>query len=464
MNLLLSSILGGVGQGVGQAGTAIAGARKDAEDKAIRDRQLGFQERQVNLQEQAAANERSDRDTLATTAAGNPSLAEFAPLLKVKGGDALVKILSENAAKDRERTREAGERDALTKFIMRSEGTPDTIQRPGAMDLEQNPEAAGTSGLVPGQAPLDRTQRLAGLSSFKTVAPALYDRLVPKEDDKFMSAGPETDIINPRTGEVVRKGTPKPKEPNPGQEYVTAVNTLEQAEAAFHAQPTPQNKQAVSLASTRVDRLKPIPFQYGGGISGPSGAPPIVKPEAPPVSADTATTVVAAGAARQAAQGALKALDDPIVNSYLGPYAQYKSEGQRRTPFQLAGDVPPAVVDLEQNNAKVKNYTIRLITGAAVRKDEEGRIVSEIVDTRYPPKEYRQRMQRTLENIDYLEQRVRDLALRGDQKALAVANEAGLLGGANGKPQGRISVIAPDGTPGTWDASRGPIPPGYRKR
>lgn len=445
MNLMLANILGGVGRGVGAAGENVRDAREKAEDRGLRQQQIGFQERQIALAEQQAANERGDRETLAGAAAEIPELAPHAGVLRSKGGLDVIKMLVELNAKQKEKEREAAERSDLMRFITRSEGTPDTINRGGALDLGENPEAAGTSGLVPGQAPLGRTERKAGLSMFPKAPAALWDRLVPKEpDDKFMAAGPESDIINPRTGQVIRQGTPKVKEAQPGAEYVAAVGVLEQAEAAYRAKPTPQNKQAVALAATRVDRLKPMSFAYGGGIAGPSGQGPIVKPEAPPTSNETAQGIAASKAARSAAQAALDAVSDPEVQKYLGPYAQYKSEAQRRTPFQLAGEVPPAVIDLEQNTAKVKNYLIKLITGAAVRKDEEPRIIAEAVDLKYPPKEYAQRMQRTLEMITQYEQVVRDLALRGDQKALAVANEVGLLGGGNGR--GGVNLSAPVNT------------------
>jgi hypothetical protein len=169
-----------------------------------------------------------------------------------------------------------------------------------------------------------------------------------------------------------------------------------------------------------------------------------------PNSAETTQLVVGAERARKAAQAIQQALQDPNVDNYLGPYAQYRSKGQRAAPYGLAGDVPPAVVDVEQNLAHLKNYTIRLITGAAVRPDEEGRITNEIVDASYRGPEFRQRLGTTLKNIQYLEQRVKDLALRGDRNAQAVAQELGLLGGAR---QGGGANISPQPNSG-WKIER----------
>lgn len=251
----MDPILAGILLGGGQAGHAIAGARKDAEDKARQASRDALLERQVLLQEQGAANERSDRETLATTAAADPSLAPFAPLLRVKGGDALVRVLSERAAKQAALDADRAERADLTRFVARAEGTPDTIQRSGALDLTANPEAAGTDALVPGQKPLDRTQRLAGLAAFKNVSPELYKRLAPEEKpDKFTTRNPEHDVLGP-DGRVLIPGTPKPAEPKEGK---TLEERVAAARLAHKRAPTPQTQAALEHAEESFRAAKDL--------------------------------------------------------------------------------------------------------------------------------------------------------------------------------------------------------------
>lgn len=66
--------------------------------------------------------------------------------------------------------------------------------------------------------------------------------------------------------------------------------------------------------------------------------------------------------------------------------------------FGEAGEVDPVEAEFRTQMAGLKNYMIKLITGAAVRKDEEPRILAQIPDVNTKPEVFRSRYQKTLEN------------------------------------------------------------------
>jgi hypothetical protein len=190
----------------------------------------------------------------------------------------------------------------------------------------------------------------------------------------------------------------------------------------------------------------------------PPGPPPTLSPA-------EITQVGGAMGARQAAEAVKKAIEDPITMQYLGPGGSWRSTKDRWLPTFAGGkDVPPSVVDMEQNLATLNNYTIHLITGATVGNSSSGswafwqpseaeRIKAELPAQGYPPKEFKQRLDNTLARLKQTEDQIRSFALRGDQNAQLEAKRLG-LGGAGGAAPA-APAIAPAAPPGATD-----LPPG----
>jgi hypothetical protein len=132
----------------------------------------------------------------------------------------------------------------------------------------------------------------------------------------------------------------------------------------------------------------------------------------------------------------LQALKDPAVRDYIGPYGQYRSTAQGKAPYEMLGKIPPAVVDLEQNIARVKNYSIKLITGAQMSEPEAQRIMKELPDLGQQPDVLARRMAATDANNAMMEGIIRDLVMRGNPQAQAFAKEVGLEGVRLGAPNG----------------------------
>ena len=149
-----------------------------------------------------------------------------------------------------------------------------------------------------------------------------------------------------------------------------------------------------------------------------------------PVPGETATRI----AQGEMVMGNLDALErlltsakaEPVIEGYTGPYAQYRSETQRRAPFQLLGKVPPEVTELEFRMAVVENMILRLLSGAQVVEPEHRRIKRELPDQRLSKEENLVRLRLSKTNTVYLARRVRQLALRGDPVAKRLAEEYNL--------------------------------------
>ena len=160
-----------------------------------------------------------------------------------------------------------------------------------------------------------------------------------------------------------------------------------------------------------------VPGQPGGPLPLAAGSPR-------PLEAASAQLLVGAAQARASADKVLEALKDPATLNYIGPYAHYLSEAQRRAPYQALGEIPPAVIALEQNLARVQNHTIKLITGAQMSEHEAVRIQAELPQTWHQPQEFRQRVLQTLENIKMMEEIVQGLLQRPGRQVPAAPRPA----------------------------------------
>lgn len=159
-----------------------------------------------------------------------------------------------------------------------------------------------------------------------------------------------------------------------------------------------------------------------GGAPQPLGGLRADRPVSPQSAHD-----LAAGQGLMGAVGNIEqALQNPNVRDYLGPVAQYRSTLQRYTPQAALGAVPPEVTQLEQNLARLTNYTIKLITGAQMSEREADRIRKEIPNQMLQPEEFANRLATTKENIRKMTDTIRRLALTGNQQAKMSADELGL--------------------------------------
>jgi hypothetical protein len=225
-------------------------------------------------------------------------------------------------------------------------------------------------------------------------------------------------------------------------------------------QPVPMA--AGGKATTRTEGIRPPSF-YAPGGPGAGGLPPSARFRGEPavVPDVVAHDVAQAVAVRHSTNQMYEALKNPdIVNNYIGPYAQYWSAIQGRAPFEAAGKKPPDLVALEQNLSNLTNYTIRLITGAAVREAEEPRIKGQLPQMSNQPDEFKQRLTWTIKNNELLENQVRALALQGDTNAKAVAAELG-LDRINVIDQGRLGAPGAGTIESNRNATVPPkVPPG----
>jgi hypothetical protein len=205
----------------------------------------------------------------------------------------------------------------------------------------------------------------------------------------------------------------------------------------------------------------PPPPAGAAGTTTPGQPQPLIRVDKP-VSPETMTKITGAVRAHDALINITDALKNPEVDNFLGPYDQHRSTVMRMTPNQALGQVPEDVIKLEQGIGTMNNYTIQLITGAAVRKDEEQRIYREMPNQANPPAEFRQRVLMTMANIAKYEAYWRNLALTGNQQAKMRALELGLIDDQGQPTNVMKTVIAPTGE----GVSGGPpssstTPPGY---
>jgi hypothetical protein len=117
---------------------------------------------------------------------------------------------------------------------------------------------------------------------------------------------------------------------------------------------------------------------------------------------------------------------------------------QRLAPGGILGKTPEEVIALEQNLATLKNYTIKLITGAAMSVQEGERIMRELPDLTLPPDQFWLRYDKTKQDIEKMRRVVYVALIRGDRRALAVMQEIGAA-----PPQSAPSPLNPAPAPGT---------------
>jgi len=258
-----------------------------------------------------------------------------------------------------------------------------------------------------------------------------------------------------------------------GVDPASDLGKVARANYAKSAMPIPEGGMSVASADAALSMARaqlgqrpgmtPSPAPGAPGTPRAPGTPGVATPSAvikgntKPVEYATAQGVGMMEQSRVALGRIKEALTDPEIDNYLGPYDQARANIKRWTPLGLAGEVPPAVVDLDQNLATVTNYTVRLITGAQMNKEEVPRIMGQIVTKQYRGPEFRQRLDTTIKNIRMLEARVIDLALRGDQKARMVAEDTGLL------LPGQIPQGGPATTPGPTAPGQTVMPLPYGK-
>jgi hypothetical protein len=198
--------------------------------------------------------------------------------------------------------------------------------------------------------------------------------------------------------------------------------------------PIPAGGKAVS----RSEGVRPPSFYSGQGGVAPQGgdaaAPsspiagggPRFRGEPATVPETTALGIANAVSVRQSTNQMYEALKNPeITRNYIGPYSQYWSKIQGGAPNEALGKKPPDLISLEQNLANLENYTIRLITGAAVREQEEPRIRRQLPSIANQPDEFKQKLTDDQQH-SVLENQIRALALQGDTNAKAALAELGL--------------------------------------
>jgi len=187
-----------------------------------------------------------------------------------------------------------------------------------------------------------------------------------------------------------------------------------------------------------------------GGAPGQTQPKMLVRSDTP-ASAEATMQLMGVTRAREAASRLAEAVSDPQTVDYMGKMSQYRLEAQRwAQDFKKFGvpmpekwtKIPEAITRMEQDTNTLKNYTIRLITGAQMNLSEATRIEGEIPNMSLQPSEYNIRLRQTLANTQMMERMVIQLALGGNQRARLVAEELGLPlpkspAGVSGQPSGQ---------------------------
>lgn len=211
------------------------------------------------------------------------------------------------------------------------------------------------------------------------------------------------------------------------QEAWQHIDSMTQQLIALQRGGVPDTDARVQDLQQRINTLRSFSVPPGGEIRGPAGGSPLAIGQKLPLGSDATAMVIGAERAKRAIGLVVTAATDPIVQHYLGPYGQYLARAQRSAPYAALGEVPEPVVQLEQNLSVVKNYVIKLITGAQMAREEVPRIMGELADMSYPPREFAIRLKQTADNITSMEGRVKELALRGHPAAKQMAEEEGLI-------------------------------------
>jgi hypothetical protein len=158
-----------------------------------------------------------------------------------------------------------------------------------------------------------------------------------------------------------------------------------------------------------------------------------------------------------------------IVDNYIGPYASPYVAVQTYAPGGILGKVPQEVVDLRQATASLKNYTIKLITGAQMSEKEATRIANELFDMNLPPDQFWRRYENSKNVVNKMKQVVEAGLIRGDRRALeSLLRAEGLAPGAGPLSPASTGTrrirVRDNKTNKIHDAELGPgdmVPPGY---
>ena len=242
-------------------------------------------------------------------------------------------------------------------------------------------------------------------------------RFVPSiGKDSSVTFGPEPPNYQYVRGALAEAGW-SPEMPGYNTEFTTQLQ-----------QPVPTP--AGGRATSRTEGIRPPSF-YAAGAGGATAQPgepttPRFRGEPGIVPDAVAKDVMTAMQMRDSVNQIGQALKDPATANYIGPYAQYRDTVQGKAPNELLGKIPPAVVQLDANLHALQNYTIRLITGAQMNKDEVPRIMGQLPQRGNQADEFRQRVKMSMGNVSMMEDRIRALALQGDTNAKLLATELGL--------------------------------------
>jgi hypothetical protein len=303
--------------------------------------------------------------------------------------------------------------------------------------------------------------------------------------------------FDPMKGSFSISAHPTPdRPPTVAPEYLKAERALQELEDAGVAETDPRYVRA----ARHLDRLKPMAIQEGGGIGGPSGQPTIKSP----LPARTPEVQIKDFSNIDLAQGQLNEMlrlaptvQLPQIAGGLAPWVNSIIQTGRVGPIPIPPAIAGSLSD-DQNRflAMLQDYAdqvLRLRSGAQINEQEFKRMLGFLASPDVTPQVIVQRLQL---QQDFLKGKRSALegALRGGGYRVPPAAVPSLEGG--GAPsiqvpevppqptpqqgwlqplqrllpgvfgsggQGKVRVMSPDGTPGTWDLSRGPIPPGFKR-
>jgi len=294
----------------------------------------------------------------------------------------------------------------------------------------------------------DDTRKLLGLKTSREEKMEIADLRIKEAtameaESGLKGAPPELKLLIDAThrkidtGKPYSEGTPETKKAAfdlAYEQYKSAEQqklAIQQQTEARKALAAERNNQLIQQYMEQDKAGGPLGSRFEPSLSvGPTGGTLTLNPRKP-VSPETMQQLTGVADIRSALSRMGEIHDNPqsrkIVDEYIGPYASFRASVQAGAPNEMMGRVPPQVTQLQQDLSTLKNYTVRLITGATMNKEEVPRIEGQIPTGKEPPYQFWQKYKSTVETVKRKERELIALALQGNQQAALEAVREGLI-------------------------------------
>ena len=478
--------LAGVGIGLGTAGTAIAQDREKAKERALVERKIAEQERHNQAVEGA---QQTDVGALFKAIGLEPPAGVTLGRMPNTAANAAIAAAQKRADVNAARM----DREGIANVLRESAGTPPT-------PADVAPDVPVESGrdalyriLMPGKSPLPMGEVRARLAPYGKEGRETFKEMYPQ--DKYASS--PQGIFHTGTGAVTSPNAPA-QEPPAREGYQRVYRQDAQGRPTYEDRPINDrndfDRAAINITQGRIQRYEDLtpkeriaadawvnsrpwrnPEQrrldapLSPGDAGSLGVPYGTTGRA--AAAQGPMPLTAAQRTKMDAQNAVLAMIDNMEQGLAG-FAHPTGPVDRflKTPgrvMDVYGQADPALTARHRQLEGTLALIVRSLGEVGTLTDKDIERARALQPTLAPIPDTEAVIHEKLNGLRAL---VQEVAGRTGNRpdAVRLGGPAG-VGNTTATPQtqpaqGRIPVTAPDGTPGTWDASRGPIPPGYKRR